>query len=317
MATQAPRLVDRTAKLAINGSTQQVRLCAAGPGLPPLLIVQAGPGLPVLHEVTKFRRRLQLENDFLVTYWDQRGCGNASRRNAEGVSIRQQIDDLRSVLQWLYDETKQPVIVLGISLGATIVLQAVEHEPKRATSVIAISPDADTARSDAAVYGFLQEQGALATNGRLRARLTKLGKPPYPSSAAFQLRARLLTDLGAIERGKTFNAVLRETLFGMIRAYGLIGTAKALRNMNVVQNTLLPQLVSLNVFANPPLLAIPVHYVFGEQDALTPPAIVKQLPAAIAARKSTVTLVPNAGHMVHFDQPEVVRAIAIKAKHDA
>jgi len=66
-----------------------------------------------------------------------------------------------------------------------------------------------------------------------------------------------------------------------------------------------------------PSLAIPVHYVFGEQDALTPPAIVKELPAAIPAPKSTVTVAPNAGHMVHFDQREVVRSIAIKAKHDA
>jgi pimeloyl-ACP methyl ester carboxylesterase len=65
--------------------------------------------------------------------------------------------------------------------------------------------------------------------------------------------------------------------------------------------------------SNPLRLAVPVHYVFGEQDALTPAAIVKQLPAAIAAPASTVLLVPNAGHMVHFDQPEIVRSIAVSA----
>jgi proline iminopeptidase len=312
-----PLVIDKTVKLEINRSTQQIRMCAERTGLPPILIVQAGPGLPVLHEVAKFQRRLHLESEFLVSYWDQRGCGNASQQDAKSVSLQQQVTDLCTVLQWLQNETKQKIIVFGISLGATIVLQAVEHEPDKAKSVIAISPDANTASSDAAVFSFLQEQRGLATGQRFIAKLKKLGEPPYTDPAAFQLRGRLLADLGGIEHRKKFSAILRETLFGMIRAYGLLGTAKALRNMNLIQSVLLPQLVSLNLFANPPRLAIPVHYVFGEQDPLTPPAIAKQLPLAIAAPEITTVLVPDAGHMVHFDQPDVVRSIAVKAWNDA
>jgi len=300
-------------KLEINGSTQKVRMCAERTGLPPLLIVQAGPGLPLLHEVKKFQQRLQLEKDFLVGYWEQRGCGNAPQQDAKSVSLLQQIEDLRAILQWFHNETKQTTIVFGISLGATIVLRAVEHERDKVKLVVAISPDANTAGSDASVYSFLQAQSVLAGGGRLSGRVKKLGRPPYTDSAAFQRRTRLLADLGTIERGKKFSALLRETLFGMFRTYGLVGTAKALRNMNLIQRKLLPELVSLDLFANPPRLAVPVHYVFGEQDALTPAATVKQLPAAIAAPASTVLLVPNAGHMVHFDQPEFVRSIAVSA----
>jgi pimeloyl-ACP methyl ester carboxylesterase len=312
-----PLVIDKTVKLEINRSTQQIRMCAERTGLPPILIVQAGPGLPLLHEVAKFQQHLGLESDFLVGYWEQRGCGNASQQDAKSVSLQQQVADLRSVLQWLQNETKRAVIVFGISLGATIVLQAVEHEPDKAKSVIVVSPDANTASSDAAVYSFLQKQSGLEESRQLSKRVKKLGEPPYTDSAAFQRRARLLADLGGIERGKKFSAVLRETLFGMIRTYGLVGTAKALRNMNLIQRELLPQLVSLDLFANPPRLAIPVHYIFGEQDPLTPAAIVKQLPVAITAPARTVILVPDAGHMVHFDQPEVVRSIAVRARNDA
>jgi pimeloyl-ACP methyl ester carboxylesterase len=309
-APAVPLATDKTVKLEINGSTQQVRMCAERTGLPPILIVQAGPGFPLLHEVAKFQRRLHLERDFLVSYWEQRGCGIASQQAAKSVSLQQQVDDLRSVLQWVRDETKQPVIVLAISLGATIALQAVEHEPDNARSVIAISPDAHTASSDASVHSFLQE------HSRGSKRLKKLGEPPYRDPAMFQLRARLLANLGGIERGKTFGALLRETLLGMIGTYGLVGAAKAMRNMNLIQSKLLPQLVSLDLLASPPRVAIPVHYVFGEQDPLAPATIVNQLPAAIAAPESTVTLVPDASHMVHFDQPEVVRTIAARAGND-
>jgi len=305
--------ITSTVRLEINGSTQRVRMCAERTGLPPLLIVQAGPGLPLLHEVRKFQRLLQLEKTFLVSYWEQRGCGNASQQDAKSVSLQQQVDDLRAILRWLYHETKHTVIVFGISLGATIALRAVENEPDKVKSVIAISPDADTAGSDASVYSFLQEQSVLASDGRLSKRVKKLGMPPYTDSAAFQARASLLADLGTIEQGKNFNAILRETLFATIRTYGLFGTAKALRNMNLIQRKLLPELVSLDLFANPPRLAVPVHFVFGEQDALTPGAIVKRLPAAIEAPACTAILAPKAGHMVHFDQPEIVRSIAVSA----
>lgn len=93
MSHRTPLAIDRTSTLDINGSLQSIRLCAARAGLPPLLIVQGGPGLPVLHEVPKFQRLPNLENAFLVCYWDQRGCGNASANDAHGVSR----DDSRSL----------------------------------------------------------------------------------------------------------------------------------------------------------------------------------------------------------------------------
>src|SRR5215475_2061460 len=116
MKTRSPLAIDKTITLTINGSRQRVRLCAARPGLPPLLVVQAGPALPLLHEVAKFQRLLNLETDFLVAYWEQRGCGDASADDAQSVSLAQQVEDLRSVLQWLYEETRQRAVVLGISI---------------------------------------------------------------------------------------------------------------------------------------------------------------------------------------------------------
>jgi pimeloyl-ACP methyl ester carboxylesterase len=306
---RTPLAIDRTSTLEINGSLQSIRLCAARAGLPPLLIVQGGPGLPLRHEVQKFQRLLNLENAFLVGYWDQRGCGNASSGDARSASMGQQVDDLRAVLQWLYGETGQRVLILGISLGGAIALQAVEDAFDRVRAVVAISPDSHTARSDAAAHAFLQGEMRRADGRRLRRRVTKLGPPPCVDAAAFRRRASLLADLGTIERGRTFTALLLETLGGMIAAYGPVGAVRALRNMNILQRTLLPDIVALDLLAHPPRVAIPVHYVFGEQDALTTASMATELPAAISAPAGTAVLVSNAGHMVHFDQPDIVRSI--------
>lgn len=313
MTTRTPLAIDKTITLDINGSRQRIRLRAARPGLPPLLIVQGGPGLPLLHEVAKFQRLLNLENDFLVGYWEQRGCGNVPQLDAQSVSLPQQVDDLRTVLRWLHGETQQRVLVFGISWGATIVLQAVEHESDRVRSVVAISPDLQTAGNDAACYAFLQQQARRTGRRGVSRRIMKLGRPPYLDLSEFQRRTRLLADLGTIERKKTFSGILRELLFDVIRTYGVVGGMRALRNMNTVQRKLLPENAALDLFAHPPRLTVPVHYVFGEQDALTSVSIATELPAAIAPPNSTVVRVPDAGHMVHFDQPQIVRSITVNA----
>ncbi len=302
--------VDKIIALDINGSAQRIRMCAERDGLAPLLVVQAGPGLPLLHEVGRFQRVLGLEGDFLVCYWDQRGCGAASLPDARSVSMRQQVDDLLAVLRWLHTEVRQPIVLLGISLGATMALQAVEHDrDHHSRAVIAISPDSQTAMSDASARDFLQQQSA--GNRRVAEAVTTLGDPPFVDPASFLRRERLLADLGSIEHGRRFSALMRETLAGMLKTYGVIGTAKAMRNMHVVQRKLLPELISLDLLAHTPRVAIPVHYVFGEDDALTPAAVVRDLPEKVAAPGSTVTVLPDAAHMVHFDRPQAVRSIVV------
>jgi hypothetical protein len=79
----------------------------------------------------------------------------------------------------------------------------------------------------------------------------KLGRLPYVDLAEFQRRARLLMDLGTIERKKNFSGLLRELLFDVIRTYGVVGGVRALRNMNTVQRTLLPEIAALDFFAHP------------------------------------------------------------------
>jgi len=309
MRATTPLAIDKTMKLNVNGSRQQLRICAAAPGLPPLLIVQAGPGLPLLHEVRKFQRLLNLEQCFTVAYWEQRGCGNAPRSEAMSVSWPQQIEDLRTVLTSFYSEMKERVILLGISIGGTAALKVAEHEGDRVKTVIAISPDSHTGESDAAADAFLRNQAQGAADRRFVRRVMKLPRPPYLNASTFLQRARLLADLGTIESRKTFAGLMREMLLDSIRAYGVAGALKSLRNMNLVQSRLLSQIVSLDLFANPPRVTVPVHYVFGERDAVTPASVPDRLPPAIGAPDSTVTRVAEAGHMVHFDRPDIVRSI--------
>jgi len=314
MTTKKPALaIDETLSIEINGSQQRIRLCAARSGLPPLLIVQHGPGFPLLHEVKKFRQRLDLERDYLVVYWEQRGCGNAAADEAQHVSLAQQVEDLLAVLAWVADRTRQRVLLFGVSIGATIALLAAARDGERVKAVIANSPDLQTRGADTAVDAFLQEHVRRAGTRRLRRALAKLGRPPYLNPRTFRRRAVLLTDFGTIERGKRFNVSLRETLVAMVRSYGVIGTIRALRNMNIIQRRMLADVAPLDLLSRPPQIAAAVHFVFGEQDALTAAFMSNELPGRIGGPGTTAVRVADAGHLVHFDRPDIVRAVTEQA----
>src|SRR4051794_32503637 len=180
MITRRPALaVDETLSLEVCGSRQRVRLCTERTGLPPLVIVQYGPGFPLLHEVSKFQRRLRLEPDFLVVYWEQRGCGGSSAGEARRASLTPQVEDLQAVVKWAADRTRQRVVLLGVSLGATVSLLAAARDPTHVKAVIANSPDLQTRVADTAVDAFLHERVRRLPSRRLRRALTKLGPPPY------------------------------------------------------------------------------------------------------------------------------------------
>jgi len=102
-------------------------------------------------------------------------------------------------------------------------------------------------------------------------------------------------------------------LLTMIGSYGVVGTARALRNMNIIQRRMLPEVNALDLFSRSPRLTVPVHYVFGEQDALMAEFMFEGLPAAISTPRMTAARLANAGHMAHFDQPAVVRSIVERA----
>jgi len=84
--------------------------------------------------------------------------------------------------------------------------------------------------------------------------------------------------------------------------------------MNATQNRLLPKLGSLNVTGELLRLRVPVHFIIGDRDPLVPASIGQQLGELSKISRIAVTFAPFAGHMVHFDRPEIVRSILMSDK---
>jgi pimeloyl-ACP methyl ester carboxylesterase len=83
-------------------------------------------------------------------------------------------------------------------------------------------------------------------------------------------------------------------------------------NMNSVQRKLRPEIASLNLLSNWPHRTVPTPYIFGGFDPLVPAHVKKQI-ADLITDDNALTSLPNAGHMVHFDEPAFVRTAIARA----
>ena len=105
-------------KLTINNSTQWVLVRGKNIHAPLLIHVQAGPGLPMISEANKMEKQLHLENDFLVAYWDQRGCGLSYNKNisSKSINLAQMTDDVIACTKYLLEKyDKDKALLVGYS----------------------------------------------------------------------------------------------------------------------------------------------------------------------------------------------------------
>src|SRR6476659_3275701 len=109
-------------KININNSFQWVLVRGKDIDAPLLIHVQAGPGLPIISEADEMEKKLHLENNFLVAYWDQRGCGRSFSKDIlpETINLAQMADDIIACTRYLLKKyNKQKAMIIGYSFGAT------------------------------------------------------------------------------------------------------------------------------------------------------------------------------------------------------
>ena len=76
---------------------------------------------------------------------------------------------------------------------------------------------------------------------------------------------------------------------------------------------LAPELSTVNLISGWPRSPIPVDLIFGDADLLSPAEMIDRVRPLLAPR-DTLRVVHGAGHMAHFDAPDVVRSVVLGEK---
>lgn len=173
--------VDWEEMLPINGVLLAARVRGDIPSLPLLLVLHGGPGfamLDLLHTHSP-----ELEADFLVVTYDQRGAGlsYAEDLDSGAMTLAQFVDDAHAVRQAVLDHFGRAddtdVYVLGHSMGTVIGLDLVKNHPASYASYIGVGQVVTTAQNEQGSYDFALEQAQQVGNQDAIDELECVGRP--------------------------------------------------------------------------------------------------------------------------------------------
>ena len=300
-----PPGIARSETLLVDGLPERLLIRGRGPAHNPvLLFVHGGPGFPgaVFRQINS-----ELERDFTVVHWDQRGAGYSYRRGIPPATMRveQFVRETLLVSHALAREFSQPKIYLvGHSWGTLPAALAAAREPELFHAYVALSQLVNIDESARQLTGqaldFAREKGAW----RSAAKLRRLGPPPYRTLPAQDRAAGLITDLfpHVSRRATSFR-------LGLIaltsRYYSVPALFHVSASYRFSRGLLDPQLHGYDLRRLAPEIDAPVYFFVGRRDATFGLSVQREyFRALVAPRGKHFVLFEDSTHWPHLEQPE-------------
>lgn len=259
-------------------STGELAYINRGAGQPVLLV----HGFPLDH--TMWEAQIEaLSKQARVIAPDLRGFGQSplgSVDPAQGITMERYADDLAEFLERLHLGPDQPIVFIGLSMGGYIAWQFARKYASRLRALALLDTRA-LADTDEARAGRLKMAENVAAWGSRR--VAEMMGPKLSASSTFKTKPDVIA---AIRR------VVENTSPASIAA--------AQRGMAAR-----PEMASFL-----PKIRVPALVIVGDEDAISPPAEMEAIAAAIP--NAEFVIIPNSGHMTTMENPEAVNATLSK-----
>ena len=145
-------------KVELGGVEQWISVRGRNGSNPILVWLHGGPGaaqMPLAHKLDE-----ELEKDFLVVHWDQRGAGKSNHRFLEGSELvfDRFVEDAYELCLHLAKEfDREKVFVLGHSWGSMIGLRLADEHPELFHAYIGVGQVVDTYLGNEMACDWLEE----------------------------------------------------------------------------------------------------------------------------------------------------------------
>ena len=309
--------LDSLESFDVDGSTQWVLLRGNPQTRRVLLIVQQGPGLPLIQDARVFERRLHVESEAVVAYWDQRGTGKSSRADPSTINVARGAADVGAVVNALCARLNvDRVHILGLSLGGSLAMMAAARAPARIGRIIAVGVDVDWGESERYAYAFAMNEAARRGARRALRQLEAIGAPPHDTSKKFLTRARWVAAFGGIHRQRGFFGLLWDTVKRVLtsRHYSLRERAQALGAISTTQALMLAPVNHFDLRAMVPRIEVPIVFLQGRHDVGTNPHVVERYVAGLdAPRGKSLVWFEHSAHMPYDEEPGLFRDALLRA----
>ncbi|AMB88496.1 MULTISPECIES: alpha/beta fold hydrolase [Bacillus] len=282
---------------------------------PVLLFLHGGPGSAQMSYIDSFHK--ELDQDFTVVHWDQRGAGLSYKKDIpeSSMTIGQFVEDTIELTEKLLsynDQTK--IYIAGYSWGSLIAIQAVHKRPDLYHAYYGISQVVDVLKEDIVSYELLLKkyQGKHFITRCLRL----LTPPPWKRTSAHALFSlyKEFAKVGLTHRWKPLFQMLYAFLVS--KHYQLKDKWKFLMGQKYSQDLLWDELMNESIQYRVSSILIPCYFIIGEHDMITPAAVSKPYVDQLTAPIKEWFTFKESAHSPHIEEPEeFIRIVRKTATH--
>lgn len=305
-----PNSIASLEQITLGGVAQWIQIRGADANNPVLLVLHGGPGFAMI-PWTELYQRPELERNFVVVNWDQRGAGKSysPELTAADMTVARLVGDTLELTELLRNRFHQDKIFLtGHSWGSAVGFLAVMQRPELYHAYIASAEAVNWNRRQQMSYEWVLEQARSAGDADVVAALEAL-QPFDPTD-----QAQLAVKDGLLDRYRGGD-VYTEGLWDTYLAYAFEGrspyyteaeVSTFVAGMEFSGKTLGAEIVAsdYDLFRDFPVSPIPIHFLVGRHDHSTPGELAEEYYHFLQAPAKSFTWFENSGHNLMFDEPD-------------
>jgi len=303
----------------INGVEQGMFIKVEDDTKPVLLLVHGGPGMPDYFLAKEYPT--DLEDEFIVCYWEQRGTGLSYSADIkpETMTTEQFISDTIAVTNYLRERFGQKKIyIMGHSWGTYVGIQAAAKAPELYYAYIAMSQIVDQPKSEKLSYAYMLKQYTSCGNASMVKQFEQY--PILESDEALKkyrtssLRDKAMHDLG-VGTMHNMKSVISGIFFPTLRCreYTQMERLNIWRGKVFSGETgLRDELYRFNAFSEFPKLEIPVYFFAGCYDYTCCYSLQKEYYEQMQAPVKGFYTFNESAHSPIFEEPDKAMRIMCK-----
>jgi len=311
--------ISEIVKIPVGGIDQHLVIRGQNVNKPVLLLLHGGPGSP---EFPFFKGNdLNLEAEFVVAHWEQRGAGKSYYEDIpiESMTVEQFIADAATVSDYLRQRFKQEKIYLmGHSWGSFLGTLVAQKHPHLFHSYTGIGQVSHQYLGERLSFEWAKTQAAKANNA---ADIAFLAALTFPDSLAdnttwtdFLIPERDMVNKygGGMERkGADMMAVYKTYIFDTPE-YTIQNKLNIMKGAMFSTAHLWDDVLQTNLSTAVDSLAIPIHIIQGVHDYQTPFAPAKAFFDQLKAPQKTFYAFENSAHSPFLDEVEKFNKIILE-----
>jgi pimeloyl-ACP methyl ester carboxylesterase len=299
-------------RVRIGGSDQTVLLRGHDASAPVLLLLHGGPGgslMPLAHVFSS-----QLEEHFVVVNWDQRGAGKSYSPQIprSSMTTEQFVQDCLELSEYLRRRFEQDrIFIVGHSWGTELGVLAVQRRPDLFRAYAAAGQVVNKARAERISLQFAID-GALRANDRATLeRLQKLDPPGYGGRVKDLLfQRKCVARYGGTFHDRAVDKAMFRKYFESPE-YSWRDLLSLKKGSDFSLGAMWSQRLEVDLLEAAPSLALPVFFLHGRCDRVTPTELVQTYYDRLDAPRKELIWFERSGHCPLFEEPQRFQEVII------